>query len=210
MATLTGGAIYILGTTSYRVLDSIFQSNAVVPATWASTASYALIISTAGSGASEITSAMWSIDDAPVFGLSTADCGTAQQASAEGINRGLVPSWPGDVPCTNDTVYQPFELYTHKLSLAEGDHVLHLGVFSRGPTAAKWTGGGKVEVVGLLDQTFPEFDDDRDSVRHPGCVRGLGYLMSCPGGEAFWVDIPLHVGVGKVCITPPQSHVDER
>ena len=209
MATLTGGAIYILGATSYRVLDSIFYSNAVVPATWASTASYALIISTAGSGASEITSAMWSVDDGHVFGLSTVDCGTAQQASAEGVGRGLAPSWPGDASCASDTVYQPYKLYTHELRLAEGDHVLHLGVFSRGPTAAKWTGGGKVEVVGMLDPTFPEFDDDRESVRHPGCVRAPDYFDSCPNDEAFWVDLPLHVGVGKVCIAPPQIHADE-
>jgi hypothetical protein len=121
VATVTGGAIYILGTKSYRVLDSIVYGNAVVPATWTSTASYALIISTAQSGASEQVSAMWSIDDGPVFGLPMEDCGVAWQASVEGIDRGLAPSWPGDAPCANDTVYQPGELYTHKLKLVEGE-----------------------------------------------------------------------------------------
>ena len=121
MATVTGGAIYILGTQSYRVLDSTFYGNAIAPATGASTASYALIISTAQSGASEARSPMWSIDDGPVFGLSTADCDMARQASAQGIGRGLVPSWPSGTSCANDTVYQSFDLYTHSLKLAEGD-----------------------------------------------------------------------------------------
>jgi hypothetical protein len=241
VATVAGGAIYILGATAYHVLDSVFYGNAVAPATWVSSASYALIISTAQSGASEQMSAMWSIDDGPVFGLSTADCGTAQQASAEGIGRGLAPSWPDDAPCANDTVYQPFKLYTHELILAEGnypshrmlrpsilvegldrftccwislcrslhielrvcvgsagDHVLHLGVFVRIAATAKWTGGGKIEVVGLLDPTFPEFDDDRGTLRYPGCFVASGFPHSCPSGDAFWVDLPVHVGIGKV------------
>ena len=43
---MAGGAIYILSPTSYRVLESTFYGNAVVPATWASTISYALTLST--------------------------------------------------------------------------------------------------------------------------------------------------------------------
>jgi hypothetical protein len=121
VATVSGGAIYILGTTFDRVLDSTFYGNAVAPASWVSTASYAFIISTAESGASEARSPMWSVNDGPVFGLSTADCDMARQASVQGIGRGLAPSWPGDSPCANDTVYQSFDLYTHSLKLAEGD-----------------------------------------------------------------------------------------
>jgi hypothetical protein len=202
---MTGGAIYILGTTRHSVLDSTFYDNAVVPASWASTASYALLLSTAQSGVGERGSAMWSIDDGPVFGLSTADCDVARQASAQGIARGLAPSWPSGAPCANDTVYQTFQLYTHALQLAEGDHVLHVGVF-QGDVAggsAAWIGGGKIEVVGLLDPTFPQFDDDRPTLRYPGCFSGAGWPNSCPGGEAFWVDFLLHVRVGKVRYLSP-------
>ena len=199
MATVAGGAIYILGSTSYRVLDSTFYGNAVVPATWASTASYGLLLTTAAAGAGKAISAMWSMDDGPVFGLSAVDCNAARQASAQGIARGLVPSWPGGAPCANDTVYQSFELYTHGLTLSEGNHVLHLGVFARSGNTAGWEGGGKIEVVGLLDPTFPEFDDDRAKLRYPDCVHSDNTLQNnCPGDEAFWVDLPLHVGVGKV------------
>jgi hypothetical protein len=90
------------------------------------------------------------------------------------------------------------ELYTHSLNLAEGDHVLHLGVFARTAAAPEWAGGGKIEVAGLLDPTFPMFDDDRPTVRYPLCQETEGFSTSCPGGEAFWVDLPLHVAVGKV------------
>jgi hypothetical protein len=200
---VTGGAIYILGPTHYRVLDSVFYGNSVASATWVSTTSYALILSTAMSGPSEENSAMWSIDDGPIFGLLTADCDVARQASARGISRGLAPSWPGDVPCANDTVYHSFELYTHSLKLTEGDHVLHLGVFARTANPATWNGGGKIEVVGLLNPTFPPFDDDRTNLRYPSCIPGEGYPSSCPGGEAFWVELPLHVAVGKVQSASP-------
>jgi hypothetical protein len=200
---VAGGAIYILSPTSYRVLESTFYGNAVVPATWASTISYALTLSTAGSGAGEQHSPMWSIDDGPVFGLSTVDCGAGRQASAQGIGRGLAPSWPGDAPCANDTIYQSFELYTHSLKLAEGSHVLHLGAFARSSAIAVWAGGGKIEVVGLLDPTYPLFDDDRMKLRSPNCQPSDGFDTSCPVGEAFWVDITLHVAVGKVrCVSP--------
>lgn len=198
MATVAGGAIYILGSTSYRVLDSTFYGNGVVPATWASTASYGLLLTTGGTGAGKALSAMWSMDDGPVFGLSAVDCNAARQASAQGIARGLVPSWPGGAPCANDTVYQSFQLYTHSLHLAEGDHVLHLGAFARSSSIAVWAGGGKIEVVGLLDPTFPQFDDDRMKLRFPNCQPSEGYDASCPVGEAFWVDIALHVAIGKV------------
>jgi len=198
VATLTGGAIAILGRTRNRVLDSSFYDNAVAPATWARTASFALILSTAQSGAEEERSAMWSIDDGPVFGLPIVDCDVARQASVRGVGRGLAPSWPGIASCANDTVYNSRELYTHSLNLAEGDHVLHLGTFARTGNQAEWTGGGKIEVAGLLDPTFPVFDDDRPTVRYPLCIQVGTYSSSCPGGEAFWVDLPLHVAVGKV------------
>jgi hypothetical protein len=198
VATVTGGAIYILGTTRYRVLDSAFYDTAVVPATWARTASYALILSNAQTGVGEENSAMWSIDEGPVFGLSTADCSMARRASAQGIGRGLAPSWPDGAPCGNDTVYESYALYTHALTLREGDHVLHVGAFGRTSAVASWTGGGKIEVVGLLDPTFPQFDDDRGNLRYPGCFYLDDFSNSCPIGEAFWVDIPLHVAVGKV------------
>jgi hypothetical protein len=199
VATVTGGAIHIFGATHYQVLDSTFYGNTVAPATWMSTTPYALILTTAAAGASEQTSPMWSIDDGPVFGLSTADCNVARQASAQGIDRGLAPSWPGTAPCTNDTVYQSFELYTHSLVLSQGDHVLHLGAFARSsfPTV-NWPGGGKIEVLGLLAPTFPAFDDDRRKLRHPGCAQININEDSCPVGEAFWIDLRLHVGVGKV------------
>ena len=210
MATVAGGAIYILGSTSYRVLDSTFYGNAVVPATWASTASYGLQLTTAGAGAGKSISAMWSMDDGPVFGLSAVDCNVARQASAQGTARGLVPSWPGGAPCANDTVYQSYKLYTHGLELAEGDHMLHLGIFVRtANTFSHWQGGGKIEIVGLLDPTFPEFDDDRSSLRYPGCVGGPDFVNSCPSSEAFWIDIPLHVAVGKVRYASPRTVVGE-
>jgi hypothetical protein len=195
---VSGGAIYIFGALKYHVLDSAFLTNAVAPATWAQTASYALILSTAQAGAEEQRSAMWSIDDGPVFGLSTEECGVARQASAQGIDRGLAPSWPGSAPCANDTVYHSLEVYTHSLKLAEGDHVLHLGVFARDANIAAWAGGGKIEVAGLLDPMFPVFDDDRQRVRYPPCANDPGYPSSCPSDEAFWVDVSLHVAVGKV------------
>ena len=197
---MTGGAIYILGVTGYRVLDSVFYDNAVVPATWARTASYGLMLTTAQTGASAGSSPMWSIDDGSVFGLSLAECSTAQEASAQGIGRGLAPSWPGEAKCANDTVYQSFELYTHGLKLAEGNHILHIGVFARSEGAGKigWPGGGKIEVVGLFDPIFPVFDDDRTTLRYPGCISYPGFSHSCPGKEAFWSDLLLHVAVGKV------------
>ena len=198
MATVTGGAISILGRSRNRVLDSIFYDNAVAPATWARTASFALILSTAQSGAEEQRSLMWSIDDGPVFGLPMVDCDVARQASARDVGLGFAPSWPGIASCANGTVYNSRELYTHSLNLAEGDHVLHLGTFARTGNQAEWTGGGKIEVAGLLDPTFPAFDDDRSTVRYPNCLDIDGFSNSCPGGEAFWVDLPLHVAVGKV------------
>jgi hypothetical protein len=205
VATVAGGAIYVLGVTRYRVLDSTFYDNAVIPATWWSTASYAIILSTAQSGATEQTSPMWSIDSGPVFGVSTADCDAARRASAQGVGRGLDPSWPTDAQCANETIYQSAELYTHELKLAEGNHVLHLGAFARTASEATWDGGGKIEVVGLLNPTFPRFDDDRPWVRYPGCTLANGYANSCPASEAFWVDLPLHVGVGKVRHASPPA-----
>ena len=76
--------------------------------------------------------------------------------------------------------------------------MLHLGVFARDAVPAAWAGGGKIEVVGLLDPTFPEFEDDRITLRFPRCAPFTGWAHSCPGGEAFWLDLPLHVAVGKV------------
>jgi hypothetical protein len=35
-------------------------------------------------------------------------------------------------------------------------------------------------------------------LRSPGCLPVDGWQNSCPGGEAFWFDLPLHVAVGKV------------
>jgi hypothetical protein len=204
VATVSGGAIFILGASQYQVLDSFFHGNAVAPATWARTTSYGLMITTAGSGASEDSSQMWSIDHGPVFGLPTADCDAARQASAQGIGRGLAPSWPGDAPCSNDTVYQSSELYAHGLKLGEGTHALHVGTFARpAGNAVTWPGGGKIEVVGLLKPTFPSFVDDRQTLRYPGCQVGKLVYSACPGGEAFWIDIPLHVSVGKVRRTSP-------
>ena len=83
-----------------------------------------------------------------------------------------------------------------------GDHMLHLGVFARASNPAKWNGGGKIEVVGLLSQTFPLFDDDRSTVRYPDCFNANDFPNSCPTGEAFWVDLPVHVGIGQVRIVP--------
>jgi hypothetical protein len=203
---VTGGAIYILGASRYHVLDSVFSGNAVAPATWARTASYGLMLSTAQAGASDKVSPMWSIDDGPVFGLSATDCGLAQLASAQGVGRGLTPSWPGDAPCANDTVYRSFELYTHSMKLVEGDHVLHVGAFTRTGELVQWAGGGKIEVVGLLSPMFPAFDDDRTTLRHPGCMNAIGYdAHACPAGEAFWVDLPMHVAVGKVRRATPTA-----
>jgi hypothetical protein len=142
---------------------------------------------------------MWSVDDGPVFGLSQADCATARLASARGIERGLAPSWPSAAPCANNSIYEVLSLQTHVLKLTEGDHTLNIGVMARGADAVrKWYGGAWIDVDGLLDPTFPRFDDDRASKRHPGCCANSGFVTSCPGGEAFWVHVPLRVAVGNV------------
>jgi hypothetical protein len=155
-----------------------------------------------------MVSPMWSIDDGPVFGLSTVDCGIAQEASMQGVGRGLAPSWPGDAPCANDTVYQSFELYSATVKLAEGAHVLHIGAFVRSSFPAIWLGGGKIEVVGLLNPMFPMFNDDRITLRYPGCISGPGFANACPSGEAFWIDLPVHVAVGKVRRPSPLTDKD--
>ena len=200
MATVSGGAIYIAGvTTTYRVFDSIFLGNAVVPASWASTASYALRIFTGAMGAGSPRGLMWSVDDGPVFGLSPIDCDTAQDSSTRGVKRGLAPSWPGAAPCANGSAYEPLNLYTRTLKLEEGDHVLHIGTMAyAGDRVDRWYGGAWIDVVGLLDPSFPLFDDDRPALRYPGCVPVTGFDTSCPGGEAFWIEVPLRVAVGQV------------
>ena len=53
-------------------------------------------------------------------------------------------------------------------------------------------------MVGLLDPTFPQFDDDRSSLRYPGCLYSFKMTNSCPGGDTFWIEIPLRVAVGQV------------
>ena len=130
VATVSGGAIYIAGRTTYHVLDSIFLVNTVVPASWARTASYALRMFTGAMGAGSPRGLMWSVDDGPVFGLSAAECNTAQNSSARGVERGLAPSWPGTASCADDSFYEPLNLYTHTLKLEEGDHVLHIGAMA--------------------------------------------------------------------------------
>jgi hypothetical protein len=143
---------------------------------------------------------MWSVDDGPVFGLSAADCIKAQNSSTRGIERGLTPSWPGAAPCASDgSSYEPLNLYTRTLKLEEGDHVLHIGAMAYAADAVKsWYGGAWIDVGGLLDPTFPQFDDDRSALRHPGCLMGGTYETSCPGGEAFWTEVPLRVAIGQV------------
>jgi hypothetical protein len=200
VATVGGGAIYIVGVTTYSVFDSIFLCNAAVPASWATTASYALRIFTGAMGARSPRGLMWSVDDGPVFGLSAADCKTAQNSSARGVERGLTPSWPGAAPCASDSSsYEPLNLYTHTLKLEEGDHVLHIGAMAHAADAIKsWSGGAWIDAGGLLDPTFPQFDDDRTALRYPDCFPAVGFITSCPGGEAFWTEAPLRVAVGQV------------
>ena len=200
VATVSGGAIYIVGATTYRVLDNIFLGNTIVPASWASTASYALHVFTGAMGAGSKRGLMWSVDDGPVFGLSAADCKTAQNSSARGVERGLAPSWPGAAPCASDgSSYEPLNLYTRTLKLEEGDHMLNIGAMAYGAEAVKsWYGGAWIDVGGLLEPTFPRFDDDRPALRYPGCFAVDGYVISCPGGDAFWTEVPLHVAVGQV------------
>jgi predicted outer membrane repeat protein len=201
VATVSGGAIYIVGATTYSVMDSIFLGNAVVPASRARTASYALRIFTGAMGAGSPRGLMWSVDDGPVFGLSTADCSMAQNSSARGVERGLAPSWPGAASCAahDGSFYKPLNLYTRTLKLAEGDHVLHIGALAYASDPVKsWYGGAWIDVGGLLDPTFPRFDDDRTALRHPGCLTVAGFAVSCPGGEAVWIEVPLRVTVGQV------------
>jgi hypothetical protein len=204
VATLIGGAIYIFGANIYHLLDSAFHDNAVMPAAWASTASYALHIFTGDTGTGMPFSAMWAVEDGPVFGLGIADCAVAREASARGIQRGLAPSWPGSIPCANGSVYYPQQLYAHTLELATGVHVLHIGVFARQADYAAWVGRGRIDVTGLLDPMYPQFDDDRSSLRTPGCIssesvnKGGEVFFGCKGGESFWIEVPLHVTVGQV------------
>jgi hypothetical protein len=85
------------------------------------------------------------------------------------------------------------------LKLEEGDHVLHIGAMAFSSDAvSQWYGGGWIDVVGLLDPTFPQFDDDRSSLRYPGCLYSFKMTNSCPGGDTFWIEIPLRVAVGQV------------
>jgi hypothetical protein len=200
VATVSGGAIYIVGVTTYRVLDTIFLGNAVVPVSWSKTVSYALHIFTGAMGTgSGYGGLMWSVDNGPVFGLSAADCSTAQNSSVRGIERGLAPSWPSAAPCATDSSYEPLNLYTRTLKLEEGDHVLHIGAMAyTADSVQTWSGGAWIGVDGLLDPTFPRFVDDRAVLRYPGCLASPGYALSCPGGEAVWIEVPLHVAVGQV------------
>jgi hypothetical protein len=204
VATVSGGAIYILSMTTYRVLDNLFLGNAVVPAPWVRTASYALHIFTGTMGVGSTRGLMWSVDDGPIFGLSPADCDAAQNSSARGVERGLAPSWPGDAPCADDSIYEPLNLYTRTLKLTQGSHVLHIGAMAFTSDRTRyWQGSGWIDVGGLLDRTFPRFDDDRTTLRYPGCW--LSYPASplrCPGGEAFWIEVPLRVAVGQVGRSP--------
>jgi hypothetical protein len=64
-------------------------------------------------------------------------------------------------------------------------------------------GGGKIDISGLLEATYPIFDDDRSRLRQPGCLHsGQNTLqtedMHCDYNQAFWIEIGLPVTVGQV------------
>jgi predicted outer membrane repeat protein len=200
VATVSGGAILVLGIATVRIFDSVMQENGVVPAPWSDHAYFTVQVYTGSTGSGARASPLWSVDGGAVRGASQANCTNARNASTLGLQRGLSPSWPGNAPCvdTNDTIYSSQMLYSEVVELQKGPHTLRVGLLSKDEQlTTSWFGGGWIDVLGLVRQTYPRFEDDRRTIRYPGCWNGGGTDHDCPGGEAFWIEIPMHVGVGE-------------
>jgi hypothetical protein len=164
VAVVSGGAISLKSPIGrYVVRDSIFLTNAVVPAP-GTLAAYVLRLSTSASGVGTPTSPLWSLDDGPVFGLSFEECERTRRISEAGVHKEvhpyweygtenlgppaspLAPTWP-NTGCANVT-YHPQKLYAHTIDLNQGPHRLHIGCKMR-DIYPNWLGDAFIDVIGL-------------------------------------------------------------
>ena len=105
-------------------------------------------------------------------------------------------------PIGGDGVYHAYRTYSHQVSLVPGDYMLYHGSkVNTQELVERWRGGGWIDMVGVLDRIYVEFDDNRASTRQPGCYQGADNMpiidITCPIGQSFWSMTPFSIGFGN-------------
>eukprot|EP01045_Picozoa_sp_COSAG04_P006006 COSAG04_NODE_288_length_17855_cov_32.496621_5_plen_996_part_00 len=233
-AWLVGGAVLHDGTGILSIQGSTFARNQVWLPEWASTAAVTVRLFTGG-GVGPISGyPIWrvsegsistllslssprsfctQVDEGQVHGVPYADCEAAWQASANGVARGLAPSWPSapaSESCANVS-YGNYETHSDTIVLSRGQHTLHVGVFTKcSGVPFVWQSGGWIEITEIVNPRFPLAEwvsvDDRATVRYPGCNTlqgcdgsGFGHvegLEPCAYNEAIWTSYTFDVDIG--------------
>ena len=208
-----GGAIAIrlsgVGA-SAAIINSVFHANTVKPANTDQLLQYTLQVKTTQypdtrvSIGADLCSPIVQVDDGQIFGIGWHKCEAARRMSAQGLLRGLAPSWPNSSKACANATFTSHSTFSRVLSLGLGRHIIKMGCIAESGDSTEalgWGASATAEIVGILEPIRPTIKDDRTTVRHPGCFYSATPLTPeglCPRHEAMWsAAYPFHVSVGR-------------